>query len=70
MVILLVRVVHRFTTSIYIYIYLYIGLVGDIGRICANGNMGALCPVGGIVGTIGPSRTKITNRTNSTHRTD
>ena len=33
----------------------------DIGPIGANGNMGALRTMG----TIGPNRTKITNRTNS-----
>ena len=56
-----VRLVHRFTTSIYIYIRMYIGLVGDIGPTGVNGNMGALCPMG----TIGSHRTKLTNRTNS-----
>ena len=40
---------------------MYIGLVVDIGPIGANGNMGALRPIG----TIGPNRTKITSRTNS-----
>ena len=40
---------------------MYIGLVGDIGPSGANGKMGALCPMG----TIGPNRTKITNRTTS-----
>ena len=40
---------------------MYIGLVGDVGPIGANGNMGALRPMG----MIGPNRTKITNRTNS-----
>ena len=58
-VLLLARWVHRFTTSIYIYKYMYIGPIG------ANGNMGALCPMG----TIGPDGTNIANRTNSTNRT-
>ena len=40
---------------------MYIGLVGDIGTNGANGNMGALCPMG----TIGHNRTKFTNTTNN-----
>ena len=43
------------------YACMYIGLVVDIGTIGANGNMVALRTMG----TIGPRRTKITNRTNS-----
>ena len=33
---------------------MYFGLAGDIGPIGANGNMGAICPMG----TIRPNRTK------------
>ena len=54
-------------TSFYkinIYIYMYIRLFGDIGPIGANGNMGALCPMG----TISPNRIKINNRTNNPKR--
>ena len=43
---------------------MYIGLVGDIGTNGANGNMDALCPMG----TVGPTRTNIINRTNSPKR--
>ena len=40
---------------------MFLRLVGDIGPIGVNGNMGALCPMG----TIGPNRTKFTNTTNN-----
>ena len=40
---------------------IYIGLVGDMCPVGANGNMGALRPLG----MIDPNRTKINNRINS-----